>query len=130
MIMRVFIVEDSAVIRERLSDMLMHLSNVELAGEADNEVDAVRCIRNMQLDVVILDFSLAMGNSQHVLRQIKLQPLATRVIVLTNNVYPQYRKKCMELGADYFMDKSRDIDALGSLLTKLADEKQNLARTG
>jgi len=43
------------------------------------------------------------------------------VIVLTNDVYPQYRKKCMDAGADYFLDKSRDIAELGNLLLRLAD---------
>jgi len=81
----------------------------------------VRNICTIQPDVVILDFSLASGNGLGVLRRIGMQSLSIRVIVLTNDVYPQYRKKCMEAGADFFLDKSRDIEALGNLLSRLAE---------
>ena len=120
--MRVFIVEDSAAIRERLRDMLESIPHVELAGEADNENDAMRDICRIQPDAVILDFSSASGNSLSLMHRIKLQSLSIRVIVLTNNAYPQYRKKCMESGADYFMDKSRDIEVLSDLVSSLAEE--------
>lgn len=113
--------EDSAEIRERLRDMLESILHVELAGEADNENDAMRDICRIQPDAVILDFSSARGNSLSLMYRIKLQSLSIRVIVLTNNAYPQYRKKCMESGADYFLDKSRDIETLSSLLSSLAD---------
>ena len=119
--MRVFVVEDSAVIRERLREMLGNIPGIELAGEVDNEADAMQIIRTLQPDVVILDFTLTSGSGLGVLRRIRMQPLPIRVIVLTNDVYPQYRKKCMDAGADYFLDKSRDIAELGNLLLRLAD---------
>lgn len=122
--MKVFIVDDSAAIRERLRDMLERIPNVEFTGEADNENEALQKISRFRPDVVILDFSSAKGNSLSLMYRIKLQSLETRVIVLTNNVYPQYRKKCMEEGADYFMDKSRDIDELARLLSELANESE------
>jgi len=119
--MRVFVVEDSAVIRVRLREMLGNIPGIELAGEVDNEADAMQIIRTLQPDVVILDFTLTSGSGLGVLRRIRMQPLPIRVIVLTNDVYPQYRKKCMDAGADYFLDKSRDIAELGNLLLRLAD---------
>ena len=138
--MRILIVEHSAVIRERLRDMLQKIPNIELAGEADNVGDAVLNIRKIRPDVVILDYVSDRGNNLSLMYWIKLQSLDTRVIVLTNNVYSQYRKNCMEAGADYFMDKSRDIDELGRLLSTLAaasaiepgtiqDEQESLARS-
>jgi DNA-binding NarL/FixJ family response regulator len=119
--MKVFVVEESAVIRERLRGMLESIPGVELAGEVDSEAEAVRSICSLLPDVVILDFMLASGNGLGVLRGIRMQPLDICVIVLTNDVYPQYRKKCMEAGADFFLDKSRDIEALGNLLSRLTE---------
>lgn len=101
--------------------MLENIPGVELVGEVDSEAEAVHCICSLQPDVVILDFMLASGNGLGVLRQIRIQPLSIRVIVLTNDVYPQYRKKCMDAGADFFLDKSRDIEALGNLLSRLTE---------
>lgn len=119
--MKTFIVEDSLMIRERLRSMMASIPNIELVGETDNEIDAVQGIGRVCPDVVILDLVLANGSGMEVLRRIKGQPPASKVIVLTNHGYPQYQKKCMELGADYFMDKSREIETLSDLLVSLAD---------
>lgn len=118
--MKTFIVEDSPVICERLRSMIASIPNIELVGETDNEDDAVREICRVCPDLVILDLILAKGSGMEVLRRVREQPLTSKVIVLTNHGYPQYQKKCLELGADYFMDKSREIEALSDLLISLA----------
>ena len=120
--MKVFVVEHSVAIRESLRDMLQRIPNVEIAGEAANVGEAVVNIRQVNPDVVILDFLSERGNNLSLIHWIKSQSQARKVIVLTNNVYSQYRKNCMEAGADHFMDKSRDTDELGRLISTLADE--------
>lgn len=120
--MRVFVAEGSAAIRERLRGMLERIPGVALVGEVDNEAEAARDICALHPDVVILDFSLASGNGLGLLRRIRMQRLPIWLIVLTNEVYPPYRKKCMDAGADYFLDKSRDTEMLCNLLSRLADE--------
>lgn len=120
--MKVFVVEHSAAIRESLRGMLQKIPNVEIAGEASNVGEAVLNIRQVNPDVVLLDYLSDRGNNLSLIFWIKSQSLARKVIVLSNNVYSQYRKNCMDSGADFFMDKSRDIDELGSLLFALAEE--------
>ncbi len=119
--MKVFLVEDSPDIRERLHALILAIPRVDLVAEADNQEDAVRGIFGSQPDVVILDMRLASGTGLEVLRQVKAKQAVTKLIVLTNFGYPQYRKRCMELGADYFLDKTTEIGALGGLLADLAD---------
>jgi DNA-binding NarL/FixJ family response regulator len=121
--MRIFIAEDSPVIRERLREMLKSIPYVELAGEADNEIESVHSIGTIKPDVAILGFSSARENLE-VLRSIRMQPLSVRVIVVTNKVHSLYRKKCMNAGADHFLDKSRDIGVLNELLSNLAEETE------
>lgn len=120
--MKVFVVEHSAAIRESLRGMLQKIPNVEIAGEASNVGEAVLNIRQVNPDVVLLDYLSDRGNNLSLIFWIKSQSLARKVIVLSNNVYSQYRKNCMDSGADFFMDKSRDIDELGRLLFALAEE--------
>jgi len=50
---------------------------------------------------------------------IKRQKPSVRVIVLTNYPYPQYRKRCMELGAEFFLDKSTEFDRLPAVLQQI-----------
>lgn len=101
--------------------MINGIPGIKLIGNVDNEADAVRNIGAAQPDLVILDLTLAIGNGMEVLRQVKLQGFSGMVIVLTNYAYPQYRNKCMGLGADYFLDKSQEIEKLNELLISLGN---------
>jgi len=42
-----------------------------------------------------------------------------RVIVLTNYPYPGYRQKCLQAGADFFLDKSAEFDQIPALFERL-----------
>lgn len=118
--MRVFLVEDSAEIRERLHDVVAQVAGAQLTAEAATEDDAVEGILGQRPDVVVLDLTLAAGNGIEVLRRTKAAYPAVKVIVLTNKSEAQYRKKCMALGADRFLDKARDFGSLGAHLAAVA----------
>lgn len=118
--MKVLVIEDSYMIRERMRDLLKSIACVELVGEPDKKEEVERSICILQPDVVILGTSSVMDSLDMLLR-IKMQPLSIKVIVMTNKIHSQYRKKCMDSGADYFLDKTRDIELLSSLLSGLAE---------
>jgi len=117
--MRVFIVEDSEVVRERLITMLSEIKGVEIVGEAENTVEAIKAIREQRPIVVILDLRLTAGNGIEVLKGLRQEQIPAMVIVLTNYPYPQYRKRCMECGADYFFDKSTGFEKVSQVLKQL-----------
>ena len=50
------------------------------------------------------------GNGIKVLENIKKGKFAPSVIMLTNDPYPPYRQKCMDAGADFFFDKSTEME--------------------
>lgn len=118
--MKVFLVEDSPVIRERLREAVALVDGAEVVVEAETELEAVRGILERRPDVVVLDLALAKGSGVEVLRQVKAAQPAIKVIVLTNKTEPQYRNRCMALGADRFLDKARDFGKLGMHLAALA----------
>lgn len=117
--MKVFIVDDSRIVRDGLKKMIEGVHEVEIAGTAENAQDAIRSITELEPDVVILDIRLPGPSGIEVLRDIREQKLPVKVIVLTNYPYPQYRKKCEELGAEYFFDKVTEIDRVRDTLTAM-----------
>jgi DNA-binding NarL/FixJ family response regulator len=124
--MNVFIVDDATIVVEKLTAMFSGIDGVECVGHAKNALDAIRSIAEMKPDVVILDIHLkGGGNGMDVLAQIKKQNLPPIVIMLTNYHYPQYRKKCETLGADYFLDKVTDIEKLYNIFDQLMIVKTN-----
>jgi len=117
--MKVFIVDDSTVLRERVIEMLSELPGIEIIGHAQNVSDALSAIKKLNPDVVILDIRIPGGSGIDVLQDIKKEKEAPMVIILTNYPYPQYRKKCLGLGADYFFDKSTEFEKVTELFKRL-----------
>jgi DNA-binding NarL/FixJ family response regulator len=117
--MKVFIADDSAVVRERLTEMLSELPEIEIIGQAEDGLEAINLIEKLNPDVVILDIRMPRGNGIDVLQNIKKNNPSLIVIMLTNYPYPQYRKKCMKAGADYFFDKSTEFEKVTEMLKKL-----------
>lgn len=108
--MQVFIADDSRVLCERLKELLQEIPGIEVVGEAHDAASALSSIRRLQPDAVILDIRMPGGSGIDVLQEIKQSGRAPVVIVLTNYPYPQYRKRCLDLGADYFFDKSTEFN--------------------
>lgn len=117
--MKVFIVDDSPVFRERLIDMLSELKGLEIIGQAESPKEAIEGIRKLNPNVVILDIRMPGGNGIDVLKNIKKGNPAIKVIMLTNYPYPQYRKKCMDAGADFFFDKSTEFERIPEVFKQL-----------
>ena len=112
----VFIVDDSAVVRERLVSMLADLPSVDVLGQADLAFEAISTIRRLKPDVVILDISMPGGSGIQVLETLRRESFCPVMIMLTNFAHEQYRQKCFQLGADYFFDKSSEFDKVVEVL--------------
>ena len=107
---RVFIVDDSPAVRDRLLTLLSEIRELEFIGEADNAFTAINRIERLKPEVVILDISMPGANGLQVLENIKRVQPAPLIIMLTNFSHDQYRLKCQQLGADHFFDKSTEFD--------------------
>src|SRR2546423_15276142 len=85
-------------------------------AQAALPLEAIAAIEELKPDFVVLDISLPGGNGMQVLERIKTSNPALRVIMLTNFAFEQYRRRCAELGADYFFDKSNEFDKVLEVL--------------
>jgi DNA-binding NarL/FixJ family response regulator len=118
--MQVFLVEDSATIRERVAAMLEAVPNAELAGHAADADAAIREILAGSPDVVLLDISLAGGSGFDVLRAVRPQAPQIDFYVLSNvSAYP-YRQLADTLGVRGFFDKSTEFERVRELIAERA----------
>ena len=112
---RILIVDDSEVIRQRLSSLISDTEGVELVGEAVDTQSAIRLWQSTNPDIVILDLRIPGDGGISVLRELKRQSPETVVAVLTNYPYVAYRKRCAELGANFFFDKSTEFEKVKTI---------------
>lgn len=67
---RVLVVEDSAVQRAHLVRMLAADGDIEVVGEAEDAQEAIACAASLRPDVITLDLQLPGGGGQHVIEQV------------------------------------------------------------
>ncbi len=121
--MKVFVVDDSALVRERLVSLLSEVEGVDVVGSAKSAEEGIEGISRSKPDVAILDIRMPAGNGITILERIKRHGSSPTIIMLTNYPSPQYRQKYMEAGADYFFDKSGDFHKVTDVLERMVAEE-------
>ncbi|HEX7055442.1 MAG TPA: response regulator [Burkholderiales bacterium] len=114
--MKVFLVEDSPLLRERLEKMLAAIPGAESVGHAPGAASAIAAIAAARPDVVVLDLQLEQGTGFDVMRALRPTQPQIGFYVLTNFAHEGYRRMAEKLGARGFFDKTREIEALQAAL--------------
>jgi two-component system, OmpR family, response regulator len=119
--LRVFIVEDSVRVRELLMDFLHIPGVVEVVGYADTERKSIEVMTHIPFDAAVVDLRLKEGSGLNVIEQVRKAHLDPdpKIIVFTNHPFPEIRKRALQLGADFFFDKSVDYDLVKSTLLSM-----------
>jgi CheY-like chemotaxis protein len=127
--LRVLLVEDSPLLRGRLENMISQHAAFKVTGLAAAEAEAVEKLDTVPYDAIVVDVELRPGSGIGVIRQARARNKANAdtghvwIIVLTNYDLPTVRERCMQAGADHFLDKMREIDQLIPILTGIAGRK-------
>ena len=104
--MKLLIIDDSDLLQSRLKKSILEVDktiNIEQAytiKQASDLFDSFIPCR------IILDIALPDGSGIDLLKKFKKEKPNTNIIILTNFPTSEFKKRCMELGADYFFDKS------------------------
>jgi DNA-binding NarL/FixJ family response regulator len=113
-ILKVYLVEDSAVIRASLIAALEELAPIIVCATAEDEQSAVLWMADTshQCDLAIIDIQLRQGSGLGVISAAQKLPSRPKLAVLSNYATTDIRRKCLALGANRVFDKSNDLDAL------------------
>ncbi|MFD2111485.1 response regulator [Thiorhodococcus fuscus] len=127
--MRLLIVDDSLVVWRRLFDMLKDLSDVSFLAYSRNLSEARHYLAGFGPDLLVLDISLPDGSGLDLLQDVRLRGLGTKVAIFSN--LSELRGVSLDLGADWYFDKSMDYPQLLSLIEDRAYwAKQHIGRDG
>jgi two-component system, OmpR family, response regulator len=127
--LRILLVEDSPLLRGRLENMISQHAAFKVTGLAAAEAEAVEKLDSVPYDVIVVDVELRPGSGIGVIRQARARNKDVKdgshvwIVVLTNYDLPTVRERCMQAGADHFLDKMREIDQLIPILLGIAGRK-------
>ena len=115
----ILIVDDEPDVLAVLEAEIMDACRACRVEKAGTYEGAAKMLESETYDVVILDIHMPEGNGLDVLHTIKQDGVGRMVIILTNYPYPGYRQKCLQAGADFFLDKSAEFDQIPALVEQL-----------
>ena len=119
--MKVFLADDSAEVCARIRKLLSIVEGITVSGEAHDVQGAIDSIKRLKPNVVILDIQMPGGSGIDILREIKEEAPAPIVVMLTNYSYPQYRRKYLAAGANFFFDKSTEFSKVVDVFSQLRE---------
>lgn len=127
--MKVFIVDDHAIVRAGLHRLLVESPGIEVVGEAGSAEEALAALPSLQVDVMLLDLALP-GMSG-----IEALPLAKRLQpdlrILAISMYPEesYALRVFQAGADGFISKSSVVEELLVAIGRVAAGRKYVSPT-
>ena len=117
---RVFIVDDSPIVRGRLARLISDIPGATVVGEAASAMEAIEQIPRLSPNLVVMDISMPGGSGMCVLENLKHRASRPVIIMLTNFADAPYREKCRALGANYFFDKSSEFEEVSRVIRGFA----------
>ena len=118
---RLFIVDDHAIVRAGVRMLLNAQDSLLVVGEAESAEEALEALPDAEADVVLLDLSLPGMNGIEAVRALRKRLTRTRFIALSMHEDPEYVQGFLEAGGSGYVPKS-------SLETQLVDAILAVAR--
>jgi DNA-binding NarL/FixJ family response regulator len=106
----VLIVDDQALIRTAVRELVSHEPGFEIAGDAGNGLEAVEATRALHPDVVLMDIRMPVMDGLQATQAICADPLlaSTRIVILTTFEEDEYVLQALRAGASGFVGKGTE----------------------
>ena len=124
---RVFIIDDHALVRTGLNLILSGENDIEVVGDAESGEEALPLIRKLKPDVVLCDLHLPGLSGLEVTERIVKSEQAARVIIVSVLQDGPMPKRLLEVGASGYVGKGGDATELLRAVRDVSRGKRYLA---
>ena len=121
---KILIVDSSALMRQRLAELVREVPGVRVVGVADRAELAVALAEQMQPDLVLLDLQLPNGRALGALTRLRAGSRSPIILGLTNGVTPQHLEMARRLGVTHVLDELHDFERILEVAGALVDERR------
>ncbi|MDH4094980.1 MAG: response regulator transcription factor [Betaproteobacteria bacterium] len=117
---RVLVVDDHQIVRDGLRRILAAHADLEVAGEAADGDEAVALVRARDYDVAVLDMSMPGLSGIELIKRLRQEKPALRLLVLSMHGERQYAARALKAGASGYLNKDSAAEQLVGALRKVA----------
>jgi two-component system, NarL family, invasion response regulator UvrY len=117
--MRILIVDDHAIVRRGLRDLLSDEFHGAAFGEASDAQQALEQLRKKEWDVALLDIALPGKSGLDLLKELKTEWPKLPVLILSAHPEDQFAVRALKAGAGGYMTKESAPDELAKALRKI-----------
>lgn len=121
---RVLIADDHAIVRQGLRLILSDTPDMEVAGEAENGIEAMEMVKKGGWDVVLMDVTMPERNGIDTLKLLKKEYPKLPVIILSMHPEEQYAIRALKSGASGYLTKQSAPDQLVTAIRQVASGKK------
>ncbi|MFP5410252.1 MAG: response regulator [Gammaproteobacteria bacterium] len=124
---RVLIVDDHAIVRAGLKQILAEVPDIEVAGEADCASQALRLARQEPWDLVLMDISMPDRSGLEALELLRKEHPGIKVLMLSMHRETQYAVRALKTGAAGYLNKQSAPAQLVEAIRTVASGKKYIS---
>jgi DNA-binding NarL/FixJ family response regulator len=117
---RVVIADDHTIVREGLKQLLGAAADLEVVGEARDGHEALKIVREIEFDVLLLDLSMPGKGGMELIKQVRDEKPKVRIVVLSMHAEHQYAVRAIKTGASGYLTKDSAATQLVAAIRKVA----------
>jgi DNA-binding NarL/FixJ family response regulator len=117
---RLLIADDHKIVRDGLKRILAATPDLQVAGEAASGDEALRLVKANPYDLAVLDMSMPGLAGIDLLKRLKLERPALKLLVLSMHGEAQYAARALKAGASGYLNKDSAAEQLVGAIRKIA----------
>lgn len=125
--MKILLVDDHVLVRQGVRRLLSAIPAAEIFEAATNH-DALALFRKHDLDVVVLDISLAGSSGLELLKRFRIEKPDAKVLMLSMHAEAIYAARAVQAGARGYLSKGASSEELVTAVMRVAEGKRYVER--
>ena len=117
---RIVVADDHTIVREGLKQILGAQADFQVVAEASDGHEALKRVRELDFDVLLLDMSMPGKSGVELIKQVKAEKPKLRILVLTMHEEHQYAVRAIRAGASGYLTKEGASAQLVTAIRKVA----------
>jgi DNA-binding NarL/FixJ family response regulator len=120
MTVRIVLADDHAIVREGLKRIVADVADFQVVGEAADGTEAMRAVRELDFDVLVLDLSMPGRSGMELIKLAKAEKPKLRILVLSMHQEMQYAVRAIKSGASGYLTKESAPAQLEQAIRKIS----------